>query len=343
MAKKSRSEKSERQKKLEEREKKLHKRTGTREKEKKVKKQVEKQKQKKAKGEEGKTEITIEFESHYPQMVGKKKEMEEADIIIPEQTSKTIEKLKEAETEEELKKVAKEETKFLEYSEKKFKVYKEMQEEGKEIKGKMGRTNYILPQSPEEKAKSNEEREKERLKKLKKIIRENPGKKIYIEAGANHTPVYHKLKEELGEKENIEIKRKHLVEKDLHEKAGYPEQTKEAYPPRNQLMRHFRFDTETAQRYKKLQEAKEKKKNPEKYFDSKEEYEKAKQAEKKIKNLEKQEEKFQEIEKEKKREKRDLGMSEGEAMYEAYLETLKEMREKKKTEESLWNKLIPWR
>ncbi len=340
----------------------------------KKKKQREKSRSKEKTREEEKrkkTEVEIGFEKHAPQKVEKaKKRMKEADIIIPEMPPETLEKVKKTETEKELKELA-EKTNFPEYSEKLFKTLKEMQKKGKdkEIKGAgVSKSELTLEKSTaniyrnlgktkeaaQVKAEANKERNKTRAKELKKIIKENPGKKIYIAAGAGHTPVYHKLKEEIEkENKNIKIKREHLEKKDLHEKAEQSEQVKETYNPMEQLTRHFEFNTKTAQRYKELKKAKEKRKNPEEHFDSKEEYKKAKQAEKKIRNLEKQDRKFRETWRGKKQKKQDHGMSKEKADYEALLETFKTLKKdeenlqtrkrKKKEDKGILEKLNPFK
>lgn len=313
-----------------------------------------------------KTRVTFGLESHVPKVIERKRKelekLEKGDIIIAEIPDSYIKSLEKAEKPKQIERVAQNlavETGFPEYSAELFKLYKEMMNQGKKVKGITGNPETMKDQfkfnlthlkrdasratlniSSDAKfyAEANEFKENKRTQEIKEIIKKNPGKNIYVDTGAAHTPEYHELKKLSKKNKNLEVKTKHLTRKDLHE-AGYPKRIREAYDPYETLERHFRFNTKTAQRYNKLKEAErkskniinpERKKKPREYFANEEEYQKAKQAEKEIKRLE---DSFRGYEKRRKQLKKELiekGLTPEKADYEAILKTMAELQIMKK-------------
>lgn len=228
-------------------------------------KEIKGKKRKEQKKEKEKeTEVEIGFQQHLPKFAEReKKKMEKADIIIPEFSESEIKKLRKAETEEEINKIAKEtSSNYPEYTITLFKELKKQMEKGKEIKGIQFPAHRISKEKLEELKKQGRKeeihdiltletfdsmkRESKRAEKLKELIKNNPRKKIYISAGAAHTPVYHEVKKELGDKESINIKRKHHTEKDL------PGRYKKVYNPRQQLSRKIKFRTKEGEKILEL-------------------------------------------------------------------------------------------
>lgn len=331
--------------------------------EEKRKKEKERKKRKRKEQEEqekGKTEFLVGFESHGPQEIKKKeKKMRESDVIIEELPQSTVKEVKKANTDKELKEIAKEGKVFQEYKFKEFKLLKELMKEGKTVIGiEPIKGNLQSYTNPKEGAEDIEKREKARLREIKRKIEypeesaspldkmlgregENVdlrGKKVYVQAGAVHTPIYQELKEYSKGKEDVEVKRKHLereelqkrVKKKLQEKGYSKEEAekkvkgiKEVYNPLHQLMRMYRFNTPTIQKAEELEEAK--KGNMEEYF--KREYRnKEKDWKKAMKESKKARKKLNELEWES---KKHLGKSTMKTLKKEFMRSIKEEKEGK--------------
>lgn len=217
-----------------------------------------------------KTEILIGFTSHYPSVAEKEERyMKNADVILAEMPPDVVEGLAKGRSIEALALGYR----YPEQFKKRLTQLKKSMDEGKTVIGyesfykqdawtplEYRDLQYLEEEAHEAlrardterfaqvMAQFNEMREHKSVEWIKSNLTRFRGKKIYIEAGENHTPIYHQLKKELKPR-GISVESVH-ANKGLYE---HP-RIKAKYPPSDQLMRIYRFKTTSSKNWEKIRE-----------------------------------------------------------------------------------------
>ena len=205
-----------------------------------------------------KTEITVGFASHFPESAERAlKHMKDADVILVEMPAKIIKELARGAPLHFLT----EGTMNTEYEEAFLSGLKRKMEEGKIVKGyesvydpgrwtkeefnelmeskrkaDIGLVRGDIASFAENFAKFNKMREAKAVGWIKRNISMFNGKRVYIEAGASHTGLYHMLKKDLGSK-GITVK------PDFVDKSNYSRGILDKFAPSDQMARMIRFNT----------------------------------------------------------------------------------------------------
>ena len=205
-----------------------------------------------------KTEITVGFASHFPSSAERAlKHMEDADVILVEMPAKTIKDLAKGAPLYSLT----EGTINTEYEEAFLSGLKQKIEEGKTVRGyesvydpgrwtkdefrelmeskrnaDISLVRGDIASFAENLAKFNKMREAKTVEWIKRNMSMFRGKRVYIEAGASHTGLYHMLKKDLGPK-GISVK------SDFIEKSNFGRGMLDKFAPSDQMIRMIRFGT----------------------------------------------------------------------------------------------------